>query len=43
MNQGDQDMAEDYDIIVEAKKKVNEPHNRSYEAAKEASAFGPHT
>ena len=31
---------EEYDIIVAAKKKVNEPFNKSYEAAKEASEAG---
>jgi hypothetical protein len=25
--------SEEYDIVVEAKKKVNEPYNKSYEAA----------
>ncbi len=33
-------MSEDFDIIVEVKKKVNEPYNASYEAAKAASEAG---
>ena len=33
-------MAEEYDIILDAKKRVNEPHNRSYEQAKAASEAG---
>ena len=32
--------SEEYDIIVEAKKKVNEPYNKAYEAAKAASEAG---
>ena len=31
---------EEYDIIIDAKKRINEPHNRSYELAKATSEAG---
>ena len=33
-------MSEEYDIILDAKKRVNEPHNKSYENAKILSEAG---
>ena len=33
-------MAEEYDIILDAKKRVNEPHNKSYKNAKKLSEAG---
>ena len=33
-------MAEEYDIILDAKKRVNEPNNPSFEQAKAASEAG---
>lgn len=31
---------EEYDIIIDSKKRINEPHNRSYELAKTVSEAG---